>query len=209
MDLVADISCSPSLKIGHAEAIARVPANPDEHSKLRDEVRQDQARRHLLQVQLPEVSQPKVGTPRLFDLVAIAVVEIGMNRNFVSQRHGHTGNYLGVAARSFPYTVTIDKQATLLNADSQLIFPPEVSPPPKEIDAFYLARPENQDRVLARLPVYSEPKVGDVITWYWEEFPDSVNEVDTLTLELATTAQAVPCRDEFVFRNSYLLARRN
>ncbi|MCK8655614.1 hypothetical protein [Pseudomonas umsongensis] len=94
-------------------------------------------------------------------------------------------NYLGVAARSFPYTVTIDKQATLLNADSQLIFPPEVSPPPKEIDAFFLARPENQDRVLARLPVYSEPKVGDVITRYWEEFPDSVNEVDTLTLELS------------------------
>lgn len=34
----------------------------------------------------------------------------------------------------------------------------------------------------AILPEYQSPKVGDVITWYWEEFPDSVNVVDTWTL---------------------------
>ena len=38
-------------------------------------------------------------------------------------------NWLGVAARSFPYTVTVDKQAPVLNASSQLTFPEAVLPP--------------------------------------------------------------------------------
>jgi hypothetical protein len=38
-------------------------------------------------------------------------------------------NFQGVKARSFPYTVTIDKSAPLLNPSSELIFPSEVSPP--------------------------------------------------------------------------------
>jgi hypothetical protein len=94
-------------------------------------------------------------------------------------------NFQNTPARSHAFTVTIDKQQPLLNASSQLIFPTEVSPPPKEIDAFYLAKPENQDQVLATLPNYDTPKVGDEITWYWEEFPDSVREVGTWTLEQA------------------------
>lgn len=85
---------------------------------------------------------------------------------------------------SVPVNVTIDKTAPILASSSELIFPPEVSPPPKEITAAYLADPANNDQVLATLPDYTEPKVGDVITWYWEQSPGGRDVAGTRTLEL-------------------------
>jgi hypothetical protein len=64
------------------------------------------------------------------------------------------------------------------------MFPSEVSPPPKEITAAYLADPANEDKVLATLPDYTEIKVGDVITWYWESSPGGREIADTWTLGL-------------------------
>lgn len=74
-------------------------------------------------------------------------------------------NYVGVRARSYPYTVTIDKDAPLLNASSKLIFPPEVLPPNK-LTADYLV-PE--DKLEVAVPAYLTPKVGDAITWFWDK----------------------------------------
>lgn len=90
-------------------------------------------------------------------------------------------NVFGVPARSFPFTVTIDKTPPILAADSTLIFPSEVRPP-NSINAAYLADPANNDRVLATLPDYNEKKVGDVITWYWEVSPSGQEVAGTKTL---------------------------
>ncbi|RON11635.1 hypothetical protein [Pseudomonas frederiksbergensis] len=97
-------------------------------------------------------------------------------------RYEVTG-YNGEADDSLELVISLDTTAHVLATDSRLIFPPEVSPPPKKITAAYLADPANSDQVEAKLPDYNEKKVGDVITWYWEEFPDSEDVVDTLTLD--------------------------
>ncbi|MNU43700.1 hypothetical protein D3C71_324910 [compost metagenome] len=73
-------------------------------------------------------------------------------------------NFLGVKARSFPYTVTIDKVGPLLNTSSRLAFPAEILPPNK-LTARYLD--QNSDQVKATLPVYTSPRPWDRITWYW------------------------------------------
>ncbi|VVN26858.1 hypothetical protein [Pseudomonas fluorescens] len=65
---------------------------------------------------------------------------------------------------SVPVNVTIDKTAPVLATPSTLIFPPEVLPPNK-LTAYYL---EDEDQVRAAIPAYTTPKVGDVITWYWD-----------------------------------------
>jgi hypothetical protein len=73
-------------------------------------------------------------------------------------------NYLGVSARSFPYTVTVDKQEPVLSASSQLKFPDAVLPPNK-LTARYLE--QNNDEVKADVPAYTTPRPWDCITWYW------------------------------------------
>ena len=80
-------------------------------------------------------------------------------------------NWLGVPARSFPYTVTVDKQEPLLNASSRLKFPDEVLFPNK-LTALYLIG--NTDQVEADLPVYMSPRPWDRITWYWGATPDNM-----------------------------------
>jgi hypothetical protein len=80
-------------------------------------------------------------------------------------------NWVGVPARSFPYTVTIDKQEPLLNASSRLVFPAEVLPPNK-LTARYLEL--NGDEVKASLPVYTTPRPWDCITWYWGATPGNL-----------------------------------
>ncbi|WP_109753983.1 hypothetical protein [Pseudomonas sp. 43mfcvi1.1] len=87
-------------------------------------------------------------------------------------------NFVDVPARSFPFTVTIDKTPPVLAADSKLIFPSAVLPP-NEITAAYLDDPANGDQVLTILPDYDEVKVGDVITWYWETSPGGQDVADT------------------------------
>ena len=99
-------------------------------------------------------------------------------------------NYIGAEAKSYPFTVTVDKQAPQLNASSQLIFPGIVSPP-NAITAAYLADPDNQDQVLARVPDYLEKKVGDVITWYWEKSPGGREVAGSKTLEPGDINQPV------------------
>lgn len=73
-------------------------------------------------------------------------------------------NFQDVEARSYPYTVTIDKVGPLLNTSSQLAFPTEVLHPNK-LTARYLE--QNNDQVKAALPVYTAPRPWDRITWYW------------------------------------------
>lgn len=74
-------------------------------------------------------------------------------------------NLGGVADRSFPYTVTIDKQEPLLNISSELKFPAEVLPPNKLTDQYLRS---NGDQVKADLPAYESPRPWDRITWYWQ-----------------------------------------
>ena len=99
-------------------------------------------------------------------------------------------NYIGAEAKSYPFTVTVDKQAPQLNASSQLIFPGIVSPP-NAITAAYLADPDNHNQVLARVPDYLEKKVGDVITWYWEKSPGGRDVAGSKTLEPGDINQPV------------------
>lgn len=112
-------------------------------------------------------------------------------------------NYAGVAARSFPYTVTIDKTPPVLAGTSELVFPSEVRPP-YAITAAYLADPVNQDQVLATLPDYNEKKVGDVITWYWEQSPGGREAADTTTLQQGDIGQplALPFSGDLLRRSA-------
>lgn len=84
-------------------------------------------------------------------------------------------NFQGVSARSHPFTVTIDKQAPLLNASSELIFPAEVRPP-NSIDIDYLARPENNDQVIATVPAYTTAAPGDVVIATWKNPANSASQ---------------------------------
>jgi hypothetical protein len=83
--------------------------------------------------------------------------------------------------RSVPVNVTIDKTAPLLATPSTPAFPPEILPP-RELTAYYL---EGADKVRANIPQYSTPKVGDVITWYWDPSASgaTVGGSKTLTFE--------------------------
>jgi hypothetical protein len=87
-------------------------------------------------------------------------------------------NFQGVDALSFPYTVTIDKEAPQLEPGSKLIFPSDVLPPNK-LTAHYL---EGDDLLIADIPAYSLPKPGDVITWYWDKSPSGTTIGGTKTL---------------------------
>jgi len=89
-------------------------------------------------------------------------------------------NWLDVAARSFPYTVTVDKQAPVLNASSRLTFPPAVLPPNK-LTARYLE--QNNDEVKAGLPAYTAPRPWDRITWYWGSTPGNVEQGGVIELD--------------------------
>ncbi|KQB52419.1 hypothetical protein AQS70_03625 [Pseudomonas endophytica] len=100
-------------------------------------------------------------------------------------------NFNGLPARSYPYTLTIDKTQPQLATDSTLIFPPEVSPP-NSLTATYLADQVNNDQVLATIPDYTEKKVGDVITWYWASSDTDVEVVDTLTLKIDDITGGLP-----------------
>lgn len=71
----------------------------------------------------------------------------------------------GTPHESYPVTITIDKTPPTLATPSILIFPFEVRPP-NELTAYYL---EDEDKVRADIPAYNAPKVGDVITWYWDQ----------------------------------------
>lgn len=100
--------------------------------------------------------------------------------------------YNGAENYSFDLMMTLDTKAPVLASGSKLIFPPEVLPP-YQITAGYLADPAHQDQVLATLPNYTEPKVGDVITWYWERIPRGEEIAGTKTLErddMGTPVQA-------------------
>lgn len=82
---------------------------------------------------------------------------------------------------SVAVTITIDKTPPILAADSKLIFPPEVLPP-NQLTARYL---ETEDRVRVFLPPYIMPKVGDVITWYWDRGPSGTTVGGTKTLTVS------------------------
>ncbi|MBH8610047.1 hypothetical protein [Pseudomonas mohnii] len=89
-------------------------------------------------------------------------------------------NFLDVAARSFPYTVTIDKQEPMLNASSRLTFPAALLPPNK-LTARYLE--QNNDEVKAGLPAYTTPRPGDRITWYWGATAGNLEQGGTVVLD--------------------------
>lgn len=83
---------------------------------------------------------------------------------------------------SLPVKVTIDKTAPVPAADSKLIFPPAVVPP-NQLTAYYLEY-EDDDKVRAKIPAYTTPKVGDVITWYWDRSSSGTTIGGTKTLTL-------------------------
>jgi len=105
------------------------------------------------------------------------------------QNGEHKLNYLvtiwsQTTQSSESFTITIDKSPPQLATPSTLIFPSEISPP-NSISAAYLDDPANNNQVVATLPDYTEKKVGDVITWYWDTSPSGQQVVDTKTLVLA------------------------
>lgn len=86
---------------------------------------------------------------------------------------------------SLAIDVTVDRVAPRLNTlDSTLKFSLKISPP-NNITAAYLDDPANNNQVVATLPDYTEKKVGDVITWYWDTSPSGQQVVATKTLVLA------------------------
>lgn len=89
-------------------------------------------------------------------------------------------NFLGVKARSLPYTVTIDKVGPLLNTSSRLAFPTEILPPAK-LTARYLD--QNGDQVKATLPVYTAPRPWDRITWYWGATSGNLDQGGVIELD--------------------------
>lgn len=97
-------------------------------------------------------------------------------------------NFVGVPARSFPYTITIDKQEPLLNASSRLTFPAEVLPP-NRLTARYLD--QNNDEVKASLPAYTAPRPWDLITWYWGATPGNLNQGGVIELDDKNFSQPV------------------
>ncbi|MGN8276962.1 hypothetical protein [Pseudomonas sp. SMN5] len=82
-------------------------------------------------------------------------------------------NFADVSARSFPFTVTVDKSPPVLASDSKLVFPPEVLPPNK-LTARYLE--QNGDAVTAALPRYTDPRPWDRITWFWGNSPGTQDQ---------------------------------
>ncbi|MCU1728487.1 hypothetical protein NTD86_15990 [Pseudomonas sp. 7P_10.2_Bac1] len=105
------------------------------------------------------------------------------------QNGEHKLNYLvtiwsQTTQSSESFTITIDKSPPQLATPSTLIFPSEISPP-NSISAAYLDDPANNNQVVATLPDYTDKKVGDVITWYWDTSPSGQQVVDTKTLVLA------------------------
>ncbi|WP_260961161.1 hypothetical protein [Pseudomonas citri] len=89
-------------------------------------------------------------------------------------------NFAGVAARSFPFTVTVDKTPPVLATDSKLIFPAEVLPPNK-LTARYLEL--NGDELRAALPAYVAPRPWDRITWYWGATPGTQDQGGVIELD--------------------------
>ncbi|BBP57878.1 hypothetical protein [Pseudomonas sp. St316] len=89
-------------------------------------------------------------------------------------------NYLDVPARSFPFTVTVDKTPPVLAGDSKLIFPSEVLPPNK-LTARYLEM--NGDEVKADLPLYTDPRPWDQITWYLGATPGTQDQGGVIELD--------------------------
>lgn len=89
-------------------------------------------------------------------------------------------NFQLVEAESFPYTVTIDKQAPVLSASSRLTFPSAVLPPNK-LTARYLE--QNGDKIEAGLPAYTTPRPWDRITWYWGSTPGDMAQGGVIELD--------------------------
>ncbi|BCX68049.1 hypothetical protein [Pseudomonas izuensis] len=98
-------------------------------------------------------------------------------------------NWLGTPDKSLPFIITIDKLEPQLSNPNKLVFPAEVAPPPKKITAAYLTA--NQDKVLATLPRYTDPKPGDVIRWYWGTSQGDLNEADFIVLDNTNYLQPV------------------
>lgn len=113
-------------------------------------------------------------------------------------------NASAVPRASEPVNVTIDKTPPILAGDRRLVFPATVLPPNK-ITAQYLDDPANADQVVATLPDYIGKKVGDVISWFWEEFPHSDRPVDSLTLDSSSVGQPI----RIAFKGDMLRALKN
>jgi hypothetical protein len=111
--------------------------------------------------------------------------------------------YNDVSEESFERVMTLDTQVPLLAAKNELGFPAEVLPPDNRITARYLSN--HDDQVLATLPDYDEKKPGDVITWYWEDFPEGLAVVDTKTLAIDDIGKPL----EVVFAGQMLRERKN
>ncbi|MCF1253229.1 MULTISPECIES: hypothetical protein [Pseudomonas] len=90
----------------------------------------------------------------------------------------------GVPEDSDPLMLTIDRQAPILASDNKVQPPPEVVS--GGVTVVYLE--QNGDELLATLPAYDTPQVGDRISYYWDRQLGSDELVDVLSLTQADVA---------------------
>lgn len=100
-------------------------------------------------------------------------------------RYRVTVGVSGETSESAPLTFTVDTTAADLGNDrGQLIFPPEVG---AGLTARYLGT--HQDQLIAEMPDYYPIRVGDVLTWYWEEVLIGALPMGSKTLATADLSQ--------------------
>lgn len=104
----------------------------------------------------------------------------------------------GLSHDSLRTPVTIDLTAPQLgNNGGRLVFDTSL------IDEQYLI--DNNDRVLAEVPIYSTMKPGDVITWYWNADPNQVRPDDVVDSRTLQRGEVQPLT--LVFTGAMILAR--
>ncbi|MFG3449371.1 hypothetical protein ACGFZ3_12390 [Stenotrophomonas sp. NPDC047960] len=155
-----------------------------------------------LQVEVPmwKNSIPTPGSPErvwlFWNETEIAVREFTapvtpQDRIFhVEDRHSHEGTHQiryevmtfnGGMADSHVLEITVDTtKPTFASGQGMLVFPPDVIA--DGITGEYL---DLHDNVMATVPVYTTPKAGDTLTWFWDETRDENRQVGARVLAQA------------------------
>lgn len=108
----------------------------------------------------------------------------------VEDRHSHEGTHQiryevmtfnGGMADSHVLEITVDTtKPTFASGQGMLVFPPDVIA--DGITGEYL---DLHDNVMATVPVYTTPKAGDTLTWFWDETRDENRQVGARVLAQA------------------------
>jgi hypothetical protein len=94
----------------------------------------------------------------------------------------------GTPHDSDPFTITVDKDAPVLNASSQLVFPSSALPPNKITDVYLKA---NDEKIKVDLPLYSAPSPWDRIEWFWGQRATDFNSGGVIELNDTNYTQPV------------------